>query len=229
MDKQNLEACINDIDGLDKTSVPPWALVMMNSLKGLFEVLKGYDALEKRIEQLESFKEISENTTSFLVTDSLLEKVKMLEQKIDDHEQRSRNQCLLIHGIEEKDKEDTDVLAVQVATELDISITVDDIARSHRLGPKKTIRETRQNRIEKPRPIIVRFCSYRIRQTVFQSKKKLKGKPISITENLTKSRMMLYKKVLAKFGKGNCWTVEGRIFVKRKDGNVVINSVDDIE
>ena len=35
-----------------------------------------------------------------------------LEAIVDDHEQRNRNYCLLLHGIEEKENEDTDKLAM---------------------------------------------------------------------------------------------------------------------
>ena len=49
------------------------------------------------------------------------------------------------------------------------------IDRSHRIGPKK--------KDQKPRAIIVKFCSYRDRSKVFYNKKMLKGSNRKFDQN----------------------------------------------
>ena len=46
-----------------------------------------------------------------------------------------------------------------------------------------------RNTDEKPRPIIIKLVGYNDRKKIFDSKKKLKGKKIAITESLTVTRM----------------------------------------
>ena len=111
----------------------------------------------------------------------------------------------MIHGINESEKEDTDEIALDIIKNaVGIDVTMEAIERTHRVGLKKKSVTTRNSK-PKTRPIIVRFASMRVRMEVFRNKKKLKGKPISITESLTKSRYELLQKAKGKFGKENCW------------------------
>ena len=93
------------------------------------------------------------------------------------------------------------------------------IDRSHRIGPKK--------KEQKPRPIIVKFCSYRDRSKVFYNKKMLKGSGVTITESLTKTRMDLLNEVMV--GHGNSWTIDGNIFVKKGKNIVRISKRSEVE
>ena len=86
------------------------------------------------------------------------------------------------------------------------------IDRSHRIEPRK--------KDQKPRSIMVKFCSYRDRSKVFYDKKMLKSSGVTITESLTKTRMDLLKEVQRIVGKENSWTIDGNIFVK-KGKNIV--------
>ena len=98
-----------------------------------------------------------------------------------------------------------------------------DVQRSHRVGPKRNLRPTR-NSPSKPRLIIVRFLNYRVRQQIFSNKKKLKGKQMVISENLTQKRYVLYNQCLSKLGKGNIWTTDGRITAKINNRYVTITN-----
>ena len=135
------------------------------------------------------------------------------EKRIDDNEQRNRNQCLLFHGIEESDGEITDDLVLQVLRrKLELPVlTVDHIQRSHRLGSKRVpgkARLTRSNLV-KPRPIIVRFQNYRDRQMIFKTKRKLKNQGVSLGRNLatTCTKLPLQNSVEATVGqlKAELW------------------------
>ena len=83
------------------------------------------------------------------------------------------------------------------------------IDRSHRLGP------VRGENNPKPRPVILKFCSYRFRKAVFTTKRKLKESGVSVTESLTKQRMKLLNEAQKVVSEGNSWTVNSFIFVKQ--------------
>ena len=95
-------------------------------------------------------------------------KVENLEKEIDKHEQCSRQNCLLVHGIVETDDKVTDDLVIEtISMKMNIEISPADLDRTHRIG-KKT---PGQN---KPGPIIVKLSRYNIRKRVFSNKKSLK-------------------------------------------------------
>ena len=127
----------------------------------------------------------------------------------------------MLHGISEAgagERENTEsIVRDTIKEKLGIELDGKDIKRSHRLGPHKNQRATRATRMT-PRPIIFRLQYFSKRQEIYGTKKMLKNTGITITENLTRFRYDLYKKALLKFGKGNVWTMEGRIMVKI-DGN----------
>ena len=77
----------------------------------------------------------------------------------------------------------------------------------HRIGEKRDSNS-------KPCPVIVKFAQYNIREKISKSKKELKGKNISITENLTGYQMSVLNEVREKFGFKNVWTYEGWILSK---------------
>ena len=93
--------------------------------------------------------------------------------------------CLLLHGVEEMDGENTDMVLKIINERLELPMVLENIQRSHRLGPRNASRNTRQNPT-KPRAIIFRFRDFRARQSVFYKRKMLQGTGISIIENLTK-------------------------------------------
>ena len=85
----------------------------------------------------------------------------------------------------------------------------------HRIGEKRDLNS-------KPCLVIVKFAWYNIREKVSKSKKELKGKNISITENLTGYQMSVLNEVREKFGFKNVWTFEGRILSKyNNDGQKI--------
>ena len=228
--ENELNTLIESLDAINGENVPQWALLLIKSMKGLITVFSNFNAITQRLEILESNKSIHENTSSLLQADNfkLNERIDKLELKIDDQEQRSRNACLMIHGVKENPNENTDNIALAVIND-DLgleNITIDDIERSHRVGPLVNQRMTRAN--SGKRPIIIRFTSYRKRREVFITKKRLKGKNISITENLTQIRYTLYKAAITKYGIKNVWTIDGRVTTKI-DGNIkIINSTNDL-
>ena len=112
-------------------------------------------------------------------------RVDSLFSLVDKQKQYSRRNCLLLHGIPENKNEKTDDLCLATINEhLELAITEVDIERTHRIGKPRDVSQ-------KSRPIIVKFVRYNDRKNVFNRKKKLKEKNISITESLTATRMKI--------------------------------------
>ena len=159
-----------------------------------FHKTKG--SLIQRLDKLEKEKNILETKLTKAVA------------LIDDQQKYSRRNCLLFHGVKEESSEDTDNIVTEIfAEKLRLEVGKSMIDRSYRIGPKK--------KDQKPRPIIVRFCSYRDRSNVFYNKKMLKGNGVTITESLTKTRMDLLNEVQRIVGQGNSWTIDGNIIVRK--------------
>ena len=81
---------------------------------------------------------------------------------------------------------DQEIISI-VKNDLGEEITIHDIDRTHHLGEQKL-----DNNV--PRPIVVKFTRHNVRNRIFKTKKKLKVKTVSITESLTKGRVIELKK-----------------------------------
>lgn len=178
-----------------------------------------------RLEVLEkSFLTFSNKVFSFL--GAIRTSLARQEVKLDEMEQYSRRNCLLVHGVEEKPGENL-VETVQglFKNKLEVNVDPRDFDRLHRIGKVKTSMEGDKNMV---RPIIVKFTSYSVRNTVFTNKKKLKGSKDGITESLTSTRFSLLRKVKETFDKSNVWTYDGRIVVLNNNQKHYLSTEDDL-
>jgi len=117
------------------------------------------------------------------------EKMKHLDSKLEELEQYSRRNCLLIHGIPHIKGKDTDKVVLNfLKKKLDIELEDDSIDRSHRLKSTATTKN-------KPKPIIVKFVTHNDKDWVYYNKKKLKNQEYLITESLTSVRLQCMKKL----------------------------------
>ncbi|XP_071053648.1 uncharacterized protein [Onthophagus taurus] len=159
-----------------------------------------------------------------------------LDNRVDDLEQYSRRNCLLLHGVRESNGEDTGEVAVEfINSNLQMkgfTLNLSNIDRAHRIGAfraKDGISSQQTERL-KPRPIIIKFISYATRHLVWMNKRNLKKTKFLITESLTKKRMELYKSATAAAGPKNVWTADGKIFVATSNGKrAIVRDVDDLE
>lgn len=230
MSSESIDCTIEKLNNVDQT-IPPWAILIVNSMKEILCQLKNTNEMISKVNNLEANVEINKNVSERLVVENqrLKNELLKLRSRVDDNEQRNRNLCLLLHGVEESDEEKTDEMVIEaINNEVGVHISINDIERSHRLGPKKTSRVLRSTS-DNPRPIILRFSSFRKRDEVFRNKRKLKGKSISLSENLTKEKYTLYQEATRKLGKGKAWTVEGRILTKIGNRLIIIKSSMDID
>ncbi|XP_040359711.2 uncharacterized protein LOC121047998, partial [Ixodes scapularis] len=103
-----------------------------------------------------------------------------LYKQVDDLENRSRRNNLIIRGISEAAPETEEVLVRSVTHEVFdgiLKVKVDSIERIHRLGRQIP------GRI---RPVIVKFADFRDKMKILNNCSKLKGTQISINEDFSK-------------------------------------------
>jgi hypothetical protein len=148
-----------------------------------------------------------------------------LEVKLDDLEQYSRRNCLLVHGIPERIKEKTTPICVKILNEkLKLSLDAEDFDRTHRIGKPKTEEDA------KPRPIIMKFVSYAQRAEVYGTKKDLKGSGVTITESLTSRRMEILHAANNSDATQTVWSLDGRIMCLNNNGKrVFLRDVSDVD
>ena len=88
-----------------------------------------------------------------------------LKSDVENQEQYSSRNCLLVHGIPEEQGEGTDSIVLNAINEhLEEELTEVDSERTHR------VRKPKQNK-KTPRPIIIKFVRYNCRRRIFLNKK----------------------------------------------------------
>ena len=133
----------------------------------------------------------------------------------DDLEQYSRRNCLVLHGIPEGQRENTDKIVLEtINSKLNVKLEATDLDRTHRIGKHSPT----SNR---PRAIIIKFARYNVRSSVFRAKKQLKNTQIMLTESLTSTRMRVLQLAKAKFGVRNVWTSDGELLRKTQEGKII--------
>ena len=120
---------------------------------------------------------------------------------------------------------DTDKIVTAICKEsLNINLSEDDISRSHIIGKPNS-----RGNIQ----IICKLKNWKTKNTVYQSKKKLKNSSIFITEDLTRYRQQIVQE-LSKAKKAkkvhSFWTNDGRIFAKlsERGSKFMIRSLEDL-
>ena len=217
MAADNLDDLLYRLTNVNTDGIPDWALLLFDCFKGVITTLKDNKSLNVELNNLQD------------ECNALKTEIKTLKKNNDDLEQRGRNDCLVLHGYEEAVDENTEtIICAVIGNELGISLTENDIKNSHRLGPPRTQRSTRTSTVL-PRPIIFRLMYFRKRIEIYGNKRKLKGKKLVITENLTSSRYKVYKAAMEKFGKANVWTKEGRIIMKLNNKVHSFTTMDEVE
>ena len=168
--------------------------------------------------------------------------IESLQDKVDDLEQYSRRENIIITGLQTRKRqynnvanpnpahtpEEVENLEAQVLKFMasrDIHIKPEEISDIHPL------RSYAPNR---PAPIIIRFVSRKKKSEVLRNGKKLKGSDVYINDHLTaknqslakRARQLRYEKKI-----DSTWTKNGQVLVKVQNGNQVsirsINHVTD--
>lgn len=188
--------------------------------------------------ELRSMK--TENTELKNSCNELKQRVAKLELENDALEQYGRRNILRISGIKEQSDEETDDIVLQLANDLDVPMTKQDIDRSHRVGKLDTRTQSGgTGRMRKPvRDIIVKFSTYNARHRLFQKRKELREtdnellKSVYLNEDLTKfrSEILFEARSLRRAKKLNsAYSSDGKIFVRDlQDRRHQVSSLDDL-
>ena len=149
---------------------------------------------------------------------NIYEEQEDLRGKDDDLEQYTRRNTIRINGVPFSKDEDTDQVVIDtINKELNIKIEKQDLDRTHRVGKEQ---------YGKPRQIIVKFVSHNNKVKILKQRKLLKGKPITIHEDLTKGRLNAIKLLNddqgCKFYFKKLWTIDGTIYVRLNDDKVKV-------
>ena len=176
--------------------------------------------------QLESMVDKSTTDAVARVSESLLQKISVLEQenkslklRLDELENYSRSDNLIIHGLPEpagqsdqtlssrkSDQLTREVILDLCQNRLELNIQETDISMAHRI---------RRNGKDAHRPVIVHFTSRRARDDVFRARQALRTEPqpntspININEHQTQTNVHLcsHARKLVKEGKiHSTWT-----------------------
>ncbi|XP_035699286.1 uncharacterized protein LOC118431946 [Branchiostoma floridae] len=125
-------------------------------------------------------------------------------RRLNELEQYSRRNCLLLHGATTSDSDSVSVVLDLAKNKLGVTLSESEIDRAHPLPGRKE-----SNSGRKP-PIVIKFVSYNTRNKIFTAKSKLKGSGMYITEHLTRENAQLLRETRAKLG--TAWSFDGRIF-----------------
>ena len=133
-----------------------------------------------------------------------------LQIAVNEAEQYSRRNCLKFFGVAEHDGEDTDEVVCTIAKEkLGVELSKHDIDRSHRVAVRNN--ERIEGKKKKTRTIVMKFTSYRKRNEVLRSRRKLKGSGIGIDESLTSVNQDLIFATKKHERVKEAWASDGRI------------------
>ncbi|KXJ28936.1 Organic cation transporter protein [Exaiptasia diaphana] len=95
-----------------------------------------------------------------------------IEDIADDYEQYLRKYNLEFHGIPESPDFADEETILTIASAIDVDLQPTDIDICHRLD-RKNVREEASKYPPRPKPIIVRFSTYKAKQRMYQARKKL--------------------------------------------------------
>ena len=218
-DISNLSIMADTVEPAATSEQSPLSQITLkeNDLKTIADILR--NTFEPQITAMISsiVKGVLDGLTSHVKAvekenESLRTRVAFLEAKSDAAEQYSRRNCLRIAGVPENATENTDTYVVELARAIEADVSIDDIERSHRVGKPRSF--------GRPRDMIVKFVSYRVRRRVYGARTKTKDKGyrgVYINEDLTKprSRLLLKARKMVKLGQlASAWSSDGTILVR---------------
>lgn len=182
-------------------------MIITNITEKLAEKFTYYDtkisSLEAEIKLLKSTSEISHKEPLNV------ERIQY-KQKIDNLEQRSKNNNIRLMGLKEQNNENTlDIVKHLLTEKIKVNIDDGDITAAYRVS---------QNSAERAKHIIIMFKDNQTKNKIFRMKKMLKGSNIIMKEDLTNERLKLVKEASDKYGFKNVWTFNGIIFAKTENG-----------
>ncbi|XP_049528225.1 uncharacterized protein LOC125947472 [Dermacentor silvarum] len=173
--------------------------VLKQLLDGQKEIKKELGAIEKhQAESNSAISDLNERMTKLETTLTKLEELhsvvkgckqicevqqvqlQALVDKVDDLENHSRRCNLIFYGVKDDERETYEKAEEHILEVCQSKLQCENVSieRAHRLG---------RHNPNKKRPIMVKFLSFKEKQAVLSSARKLKGSDISISEDFSES------------------------------------------
>ncbi|XP_069136110.1 uncharacterized protein [Argopecten irradians] len=169
---------------------------MIERLEGkVFDLENENERLRETVGQLETSVQIAE------------ERIVHMARRDNALEQQGRKNSIRIVGLNSDRTETAEVCVEKCAKffrdNLKVDVKVTDIDIAHRLGPRSTI---------------CKFVRRMKKFEVMKARKELKGKKIYIFEDLTQENQQILKRAYELDCVENSWSIEGKLFVKLRNG-----------
>nr|CAI5866476.1 unnamed protein product [Callosobruchus analis] len=183
--------------------------------------------VEDRLSRLE--EKVNRLTDNSTVIQDLKAEVNALKsendyllKKQDELDQAKRSNNLRFFQVAEKENENNLISDVTrlIESHLGIKLQDSEIVTCYRIGKKSA---------NKSRGILVTFSNSRIKQLIYNAKKKLKGSGIVIKEDLTGTRFRLMEAAIEKTSVKSVWSYFGNIYVLKNGKRFVIRSDSDLQ
>ena len=186
----------------------------LKALASAEDVRKLASEFKEQIAKLEGtiFELCSEISSVKAENKALRDRVNDLESGINSLEQYGRRTNIRIFNLKENKGESSEMCrkkCCELFTEIGVATKEADLEAAHRVG-----RETDGRN----RPIIVRFLDRRQRDRVLDNRRKLKGKRVAISEDLTAANYSLERAAYKHSATAATWTSKGKVFAKLKNG-----------
>ena len=183
--------CLRNIETQVKDFYDCFDVLKNSHIKGEKQLDSVNESIKHLSDRFDAYEEERDKQNKIKVLEEKVEKLenenKALSESVDDLEQYSRRNYLLLHGVKKTDYKNTDDIIIKtIREEMGVEVREEDLDRTHWIG--------RANRSDgKARPIIIKFARYAVRNAVYKNKKKRKGKRFLITESLTENRVKALK------------------------------------
>ncbi|KAH9384096.1 hypothetical protein HPB48_026078 [Haemaphysalis longicornis] len=146
-------------------------------------------AVELKVSSLESLP--APTDIQRLVAETVSSENAAIQPRLGDHEDRSRRDNVIFHGITDTPAEtwsqtEEKVRAILAKT-FSLQLNDEGIARAHRLGGFV---------VNKCRPVVVNFAAFKTRDKFLSQRSKLKGSGVTLQEDFCKSTRLSRKKLL---------------------------------
>ncbi|XP_029850486.2 uncharacterized protein LOC115332231 [Ixodes scapularis] len=146
------------------------------------------DGVECKVATIDATRE------ELLAAEGLMQSVikdnQRLHESLDDIEDRSRRSNIIFHGIEDSASESWEQSKVKIldalSTSFSLQVSDECVERAHRLGSYA---------VGRCRPVIVKFSSFQTKQTILQSRPKLKACGIMANEDFSLATRLARQKL----------------------------------
>lgn len=195
--------------------------------------VKKIDSLEERVLKVEGERDkLREEITAARNTNAdLFKQLNKQEQEMvwlrksnNDAEQQGRKWNIRVFNIPESEEPEPGPACIKKCCKIftdmvGVPVQEEDIEVAHRIG-------TRLRNQTKNRPMIVRFFSRKKKDELLSKRRQLKGKKISIGEDLTSANYKLLKLAKEHSATMDAWSSNGKVIAKLKNGKTVRVDID---